>query len=78
MVNALKKEHFATYGRQIKQIDKAVNQTTSSSDSSLERVGFRECPSPWGMAQLQIQKEACGRETTRNILVKQRRKRNMD
>jgi len=36
-----------------------------------ERLRGRESPSPWGIAQLEIQKMACGRETTRNALLKQ-------
>jgi len=44
---------------------------TSSSEWRQEWLGSRESPSPGGIAQLEIQKEACGEEATRNALLKQ-------
>jgi hypothetical protein len=55
-------ELFATSGGQIWPINKAVNPTTSSSEWRQEQLGGRENPSPWSIAQLEIQKEACGGE----------------
>jgi len=42
------------------------------------RLGSRDSPTTWGIAQLEIQKEAWGGETTRNALLKQWREREMD
>jgi len=65
------KELFATSGWQKQEINKAVNPTTSSSETRQERLLGREGPSPWGIAQVEMQKEVCGGETNRNALLKQ-------
>jgi len=65
------KETFATTGSQIWQIDKVLNTTTSSSEERQERLGSGTGLSPWSVAQLGIQKEACGGKTMRNSLLKQ-------
>jgi len=67
----LRKEPFATSSRQILQIDNAFHAMTSSREWLQEQRGSRKSPSPWGTAQLAIQIEACGRETTRNAHLKQ-------
>jgi len=66
-----KTERFATTCGQIRQINKAVNPTMSSNERRQERLGGRETPSRWGIAQLEIQKEDCGGVMTRNALPKQ-------
>jgi len=43
---------------------------TPSSEWGQKQPGGRKSPSPWGIAQLAIQKEAYGRETMRNGLLK--------
>jgi hypothetical protein len=63
------KELLTTSGQQIQQIDKGFNPTTLTSESRQERLGDRQNPSPGGIVQLEIQKDACGRETTRNTLI---------
>jgi len=72
------KDLFASSDLQIRQINNAVHPLTSSSEWRQERLGGRKSPSPWCNAQLEIQKEACGRETTRNALLKQWRECEID
>ena len=72
------KEPFASSGGQIWQIDKAFHPTTSSGESRQEWLGGRKGLSVGRIAQITIQKEACGRETTGNALFKQPRERDMD
>jgi len=43
-----------------------------------ERLGGRENPSSWGIAQLEIQKGACGGEAMRNAHLEQSRESEMD
>jgi len=52
------------------EIDTAVHLMTSSSEWRHGWLGSRKSQSPWNIAQLATQKEACGRETMRNALVK--------
>jgi len=72
------KEHFVTSGGQIWLINKAVHPMTSSRESRQVQLGSRKSPSPWGIAQLAIQKEPCGWQTTRNSLLRQWTEREMD
>jgi hypothetical protein len=72
------KELFVTSGLQKREIDKSLNPATSSSQSNQERLRSREIPSPWGIAQIEIQKEASGGEMTRNPHLKHWREREMD
>jgi len=62
--HCFEKERFATTGWQIWIIDEAVQTTMSLSESRQERLGGRKDPSHWSIAQLAIQKEACGGDTT--------------
>jgi hypothetical protein len=64
------KELFATSGWQIWQIGEVFHMTTSSSQLGQVCLGGRKTLSPWAIAQLAIQKPACGRETTRNAILK--------
>jgi len=50
----------------------------SSCEWREERLGSSESLSTWGIAQLEIQKVACGGDTTRNAVLKQWREREMD
>ena len=72
------KEPFATTGRQLWEIDKVFLMTMSSSKYKQERLGSRTGPSPWSIVQLAIQIEACGTQTTKNSLLKQRSQGEMD
>jgi len=69
---------FATHMGQIWQINKAFHTTTSSGEQRQEWFRGRKGPSFWSIAQLTIQKEACGGETTGNALLKQQRERELD
>jgi len=62
---------FASSGGQIWQIDKEVYQTTSSSEWWQERLGGRQSLSPCSIVHLKIQRDDCGRETSRKALLKQ-------
>jgi len=64
-------EPFATSGWQIRQINKAIYMTTSSSEWRQEWLRGRKGPSVESIAQLMMQKEAFGREKTGNALLKQ-------
>jgi hypothetical protein len=72
------KEPFATSGGQIWQIKKAFHMTTSSGEKWKECIGGSKGPRVGSIAQLMIQKEACGGKTIGNALLKQRREREMD
>jgi hypothetical protein len=50
-------ELLASPSRQIWQIEKAVNPTTSPREWRQEQLGGRENPSPWSIAQLEIPKK---------------------
>jgi len=50
----------------------------SSSQCSRGRLGGRNCPSPWGIAQVAIQKQTCGGEMSRNALSEQLREWEID
>ena len=58
-------------------IDEVVHMMMSSSKWWQEWLGSRKGPSPWGIAQLAIQKETCSREVMRNALFKQWRETEM-
>ena len=70
------KESFATSGRQIWQIDKALNTTTASRKWWQEWLAGRKCPSIGSIAQITIQKEAFCGETMGNALFMQQRTEN--
>jgi hypothetical protein len=63
MVNTLKKNYLPPPAG---EMEKAVHTTLSSSEGMPEQLRTRLHPSPRGIAQSAIQKEACGRETMRN------------
>jgi hypothetical protein len=50
----------------------------SSSECRQERFGSLEIPNPWGIAQLEVQKEDCGGETMNNAHLKRCQDRVMD
>jgi len=73
-----KKETFTITGRQIRQIENALNTTTSSSKSKQQRLGNRKGPSTWSGAQLAIQNDACGGDMIGNKLCREQREGEMD
>jgi len=72
------KEPPATSGLQMRQINDAFHTTMLSGEWRQEWLGGRKGPCVESIAQLTIQKEACGGGTTANALVQQRREREMD
>ena len=72
------KELFAIAGRHIWQIDKVHHTMTSSCDWRQKRLQRRKGLRSWSVAQLVIQNQACGGETTRHTLSKQRRQGEID
>jgi hypothetical protein len=78
MVNAPKKNISPLSALSYGNFGKSVNPTTSSSESRQERLGGRENPSPWGILQLEMEKEACSGDAKRNAILKQSREREMD
>jgi hypothetical protein len=68
--------------RHFRQADTA-NQQSSQPNDVIKRMKARAAwcqreSEPWGIVQLEIQKEASGDEATRNALFKQRRQSEMD
>jgi len=72
------KELFAIASRHIWQIDKVHHTTTSSCEWRQQGLQRRQGPRSWSVAQLAIQNQAWGGETTRNTLFKQRRQGEID
>jgi hypothetical protein len=73
-----KDERFITSSGQIDHINETLHPAMSSCQTRHEKLGCRNSPSPWGIVQLAIQTKACGRETTRITLLKQRRETAID
>jgi len=74
----LRNRSFDSSSRQIRQLEKAFNTITSSSESRQEGLGSRKSSSLWGIGQLAIQKEARGGEMMTNALLNHRRETAMD
>jgi len=56
---------------------KPVHPTTSSSEWQKERLGSRDCPHAWGIAQFAMENNACSWGMTRKALLKEWRERKM-
>jgi len=78
MVNASRKTFSPLLADTILQIEELFHSTTSSSDSAQERLASIKNASQRGIAQLEIQKEACGRETTTHAILMQLGQRAID